>query len=104
MCFLGSHSAEMQLIDLLSLNNFGVAILGCLFSVDVLFQGKSGKNSLLCEQECLPYTRKCVCAAISGRLSDAFRFPLVCHVDGLKLTCSCVPITCTAWPCGNDLL
>lgn len=32
-------------------------------------------------------------AAISGRLSKAFRFRLVCCADGLELTCWCVPIT-----------
>lgn len=48
--FLGSHPAQRQLTDLLSLNNFSVAVLGCLLRVHVLFQCKSGKTSLLCEQ------------------------------------------------------
>lgn len=50
LCFLLTQHR-----DSLSLNNFCVAVLGCLLCVDVLFQmKKGGKKSLLCQQiKCL---------------------------------------------------
>lgn len=50
------------------------------------------------------FARKRVYAALSGRLSKAFRFPLVRCADELQLTCWCVPIAYDCMALGNDLL